>query len=281
MAWPPPTIQAPPEGDRVPEGSGHGEPAAPAPVTGAYDAPGMQPLPDAQAPAWLSRPELLVGSVLGGRYRITAVLGLGPMGIACEGESPRGRQVTLKVIPKPAELSAERFAWLVREALALAHFDHAHVVPSTDFGSLEDGSAFISRSRVPGAPLRSLLLRQGALPLRRALSIAQQIAGALAAAHAQDICHGRLKPENVILQAASPAEDLVRVVDFGLSRLPLGAGSAIPEARQLELRSRMYLPGADLVGAAHASSLALDVYSLGVLLFEMIAGRLPFALDEA
>lgn len=302
MVWPPPTILAPTEGEPA-GGKRAGEPGASPPVTGAFDSvnqitaavpvafavpaaalpatalPPAALTPTAMPPAWMERPERLVGSVLGGRYRITGVLGLGPMGIACEGESPRGRQVTLKLIPRPLDLAADRFAWQVREALALAHFDHPNVVPSTDFGSLEDGSAFVSRSRAPGVPLRAVLLRQGALPVRRALEIALQIAAALAAAHAQDICHGRLKPENVLVQVGLPAGDLVRVVDFGLARLPLAAIPTRAEAVQIELRSRAYLPGAELVGAARSAGPALDLYSLGVLLFEMIAGRVPFLAD--
>jgi len=203
------------------------------------------------------------------------------MGITCEGESSRGRQVTLKLIPRPHELSVERFAWLVREALAMAHFDHPNVVAGTDFGALDDGGAFVSRARVPGVPLRALL-RQGPLPLRRALDLGRQIATALAAAHAQEIYHGRLKPENVLVQADAQSGDLVKVVDFGMSVLPVDVrmvAASETEARRLALRTRIYLPNVPGVEGLPASS-AVDVYSLGVVLFEMIAGQPPFVFEN-
>jgi len=281
MVWPPPKIQAAPEGEAPREGKG--EPRrGPPEVTGAYGASGGA-LPSALPPDWLQYPEKLVGAVLSGRYRITGLLGRGPMGFAVEAESSRGRQVTLKLLPRPQELSVERFAWLVREALALAHFDHENVVASTDFGALEGGGAFVSRARVPGVPLRALL-RQGALPLRRALDLGRQVALALAAGHAQEISHGRLKPENILVQAGAQSTDLVKVVDFGIAQLPFDLRSVAggeTEARRLALLNRIYLPNAHLPGVeALPPSPAVDVYSLAVVLFEMIAGQPPFVFES-
>lgn len=261
MVWPPSKVHAPPEGEASAETPGVALP---------------QPLPQAphsSSPDWLERPEALIGSVLGDRYRVTAVLGRGPMGIAFEGESSRGRQVTLKLLPRSPELPAEHFAWQVRQTLALAHFDHPSVTPLTDFGPLGNSGAFVSRNRMPGVTLRSLL-GQGGLPLRRSLLIARQIASALSAAHAQDIAHGRLKPENILIQGGTGPGDVVKVVDFGMSGLSVDLRAVAPgenEARRLELRTRLYLPP----GAA-PSGAGTDVYSLGVMLFEMISGQPPF-----
>lgn len=280
MVWPPPTIQATPEGEAPAEGrpaAGEGTPdiTPGPPALASADPTGAVP------PNWLEQPERLIGAVLGGRYRLTSVVGRGPMGITCEGESSRGRQVTLKLIPRPSELSVERFAWLVREALAMAHFDHPNVVAGTDFGALDDGGAFVSRARVPGVTLRALL-RQGPLPLRRALDLGRQIATALAAAHAQEIYHGRLKPENVLVQAGAEFSDLVKVVDFGMSVLPVdvrAVAASETEARRLALRTRIYLPHLPGIEGLPASS-GVDVYSLGVVLFEMIAGQPPFVFEN-
>lgn len=266
MVWPPPKVHATPEGE-----AGGETPGVPLPR------PLAQPAePSSSALDWLATPESLIGTVPGGRYRITGLLGRGPMGIACEAESSRGRQVTLKLLPRPPELPVEHFAWQVRQTLALAHFDHDHVTPLTDFGALEDGSAFVIRNRAPGVTLRTML-RQGGLPLKRALSIASQMASALEVAHAQDIAHGRLKPENVMIQGGVGPGDVVKVVDFGMSGLSVNSRAVArseDEARQLALRTRLYQPT-----DAHHANAATDVYSLGVILFEMLSGQPPFLSD--
>jgi eukaryotic-like serine/threonine-protein kinase len=314
MVWPPPKVLATPEGEitverpqgAVPEVSavvagvtrpapaelapddaqsaGTSPPSAPASGGAASEPEGALPGVTVSVMAansvpqdWLARPEGLLGCVLGSRYRITSVIGRGPMGIACEGESSRGRQVTLKLLPCAAELPVEHFAWQMRQAIALAHFDHVNVTPISDFGPLEDGGAFVSRARVPGVTLRTVL-RQGPLPIWRALDIARQIASALAAAHAQEIAHGRLKPENIVLSGGARRGDVVKVVDFGMAGLPVNLRAVAmddDDARRLALRTRLYLP-ADVTGA----SPAIDVYSLGVMSFEMIAGQPPFVFES-
>ena len=290
MVWPPKvvtsaegevTVERPQAGAPQATGATGAPPPAPRPPTLPPALPGATVSVMAATPAprdWLERPEGLLGAVLGNRYRVTAILGRGPMGIACEGESSRGRQVTLKLLPRPPRLAVEHFAWQVRQSLALAHFDHPNVSPISDFGPLEDGSAFVSRARTAGVTLRSVV-RQGGLPLGRALDIARQIASALAAGHAQDIAHGRLKPENIIVHvAAGPGtRDTIKVVDFGMASLPVDTAAVAlneGEARRLALRTRVYLP----YGHTGASPL-IDVYSLGVLLFEMIAGQPPFVFE--
>lgn len=310
MVWPPPKVLKSPEGEitverphggtlddssvvtgvqpearlpdaRLPDArlpdAGTPEPARPAPP--ALPGATVSVMAATAVPRdWLERPESLIGCVLGSRYRVVGVIGRGPMGIACEGESSRGRQVTLKLLPRAPALPVEHFAWQLRQALALAHFDHPNVTPISDFGPLEDGGAFVSRSRVPGVSLRTML-RQGPLPLTRSLDIARQVASALAGAHSQEIAHGRLKPENIIVQGGARGGDAIKVVDFGMAGLPINLRAVAPneqEAQRLALRTRLYLP-ADVTGA----SPAIDVYSLGVILFEMIAGQPPFVFETA
>jgi serine/threonine protein kinase len=280
MVWPPPKILAPLEGEPSTEARGRPASLPPSPAEPATaQRPVAEPRSGNRVPFdWLDRPEGLIGAVLDDRYRLTSVLGRGPMGIACEGESSRGRQVTVKLLPRPPEMPVEHFAWQVRQTLALAHFDHGNVSPITDFGTLDDGNAFVSRSRVPGVTLRTML-RQGALPLRRALDIGSQVAAALGAAHAQEIAHGRLKPENIIVQGGVQSGDLIKVVDFGMAELRVNLRAVAPnedEARRFALRTLLYLPPNELL----AASPGIDVYSLGVLLFEMIAGQPPFLFES-
>src|SRR6187551_2747861 len=145
MVWPPPKVTAGAEGEVTVERPHGGAPEVSAVVQPMQSAgPVASPAPalpgatvsvmaaTATPRDWLERPEGLIGCVLGSRYRITSLLGRGPMGIACEGESSRGRQVTLKLLPRAPELAVEHFAWQVRQALALAHFDHPNVSPLSD-----------------------------------------------------------------------------------------------------------------------------------------------------
>src|SRR5688572_16600647 len=163
--------------------------------------------------------QAFVGTVLSGRYRIEKLLGEGGMGAVYAAEHTLMRKrLAVKVLhPEMSRLSevVQRFE---REATAAANIDHPNVASATDFGKLEDGSFFLVLEYVEGKSLRQLL-RDGPLPLARALAIACQVTRALCAAHAAGIVHRDLKPDNVMLIPQADGTDRAKVLDFGIAKV--------------------------------------------------------------
>jgi serine/threonine-protein kinase len=222
----------------------------------------------------------LLGSVLDRRYRVHTLVGRGAQGLVVEAAGlATGKAVVLKLLPLPPGLTQERFVWRVREATALAHFEHQNVEPVFDFGSLPEGGMFLVRNHVTGTPLR-LALRQGRMPVNRVIQIGRQLAHALTSAHTREIVHGRLKPENVLLSQHADGTDSIKLVDFAIGTPTSSVASiayASEDQRALALRTRLYWP-ATYDGSAPAQP-HIDLYSLGVVLYEMIAGQPPILFD--
>lgn len=231
-------------------------------------------------------PDEWIGRVIGGRYRIEERLAEGGMGTVFIAEHlTLGKQVALKTIQPQfsADQSlAERFA---REAMATAKLDHPHVASALDYGKLEDGGAYLVMQLVRGPSFMDIMERDGALPWPRVCSLGAQIADALAAAHAEGIVHRDLKPENVLIEPRDDGSELVKVLDFGIAALVGDAvGGPRPSAEQLGQIPRAALTRRGMVVGTPgymAPEQALgepvdhrtDLYSLGILLWEGIAGR--------
>src|SRR5258706_14913420 len=170
----------------------------------------------------------LVGKVLSDRYRIESVLGEGGMGAVYLAEHVLMRKrLAVKVLHPEMTRMPEMVARFEREAMAAAHIEHPSVAAATDFGKLEDGSFFLVLEYVEGTSLRDLIA-QGPLLSERALHIAYQMASALARAHALGIVHRDLKPENVMLVEREGDPNFVKVLDFGIAKVPVGDFSHEP-----------------------------------------------------
>src|SRR5438552_6685987 len=164
----------------------------------------------------------LVGRVLSERYRIESVLGEGGMGAVYLAQHVLMRKrLAVKVRHPEMTRMPEMVARFEREAMAAAHIEHPNVAAATDFGKLEDGSFFLVLEYVEGTSLRDLIA-QGPLAAERALHIAYQMASALARAHALGIVHRDLKPENVMLVEREGDPNFVKVLDFGIAKVPVG-----------------------------------------------------------
>jgi serine/threonine-protein kinase len=226
--------------------------------------------------------QALVGQIISGRYQIEALLGEGGMGAVYLAQHTYMRKrVAVKVLHAGMMDNAELAARFEREAMAAAHIEHPNVVAATDFGRMEDGAFFLVLEYVEGVSLRNAL-DQGAMPPARALGIARQIATGLGRAHELGIVHRDLKPENVMLMDRGGVPDFVKVLDFGIAKVPLDAAA---RARGAEVLTKMgsvfgtpeYMSPEQAVGeAVDARS---DLYSLGVMLYEMLAGVRPFEGD--
>jgi serine/threonine protein kinase len=222
----------------------------------------------------------LVGKTLGGRYRVTSMIGAGGMGAVYRAEHMQlQKPVALKVLN--AEMAAHREASLrfEREALVSARIVHPHVVSATDSGRLPDGSLYLVLEFVQGRTLRDLIDVEKPLPPARALAIAGQIADALAAAHAAEIVHRDLKPGNVMLLSHDGNPEFVKVLDFGLARV-VGQASA---SQQLT-RSGSVFGTPEYMSPEQARGEVVDhradLYALGVILYELLAGHPPFRAPE-
>lgn len=220
-----------------------------------------------------------VGSVLSDRYRLDALLGEGGMGRVYAAEHVMMRKkLAVKILHRELTMVPEVVARFEREAMAAANIEHPNVAAATDFGKLADGSVFMAMEFVEGRSLRDEIAR-GPLPTERALRIARQIASALGSAHALDIIHRDLKPENVMLVVKGAEPDFVKVLDFGIARVPIGdrgavGGSPITKVGMVFGTPEYMAPEQALGQTVDARA---DLYALGVIAYEMLAGLRPFS----
>jgi serine/threonine-protein kinase len=226
-------------------------------------------------------PEALVGVVLSGRYLIERLLGEGGMGAVYQAEHTHMRKrMAVKVLHPEMSRMPEVVARFEREAMAAAHIDHANVASATDFGKLEDGSFFLVLEYVEGQSLRDAMAG-GPMELGRAIHVARQIASGLARAHALGIVHRDLKPENVMLVSREGDPDFVKVLDFGIAKVPVGeiVGEQ-KEPGQVLTQLGMVYGTPEYMAPEQALGQAVDpradLYALGVIIFEMLVGARPF-----
>ena len=222
-------------------------------------------------------PDPRIGTLLAERYRIDSLLGEGAMGKVYAAEHVMmHKRLAVKVLHRELTVVPELVARFEREAMAAANIDHPNIAGATDFGKLEDESVFIALELVEGVCLRDAIAK-GPIPLRRALHITRQIAAALGAAHALSIIHRDLKPENVMLVERNGDPDFVKVLDFGVAKVPIGDPSGGPGAITrvgTVFGTPEYIPPEQALG--QPSDGRADLYSLGVMLFEMLTGVRPF-----
>jgi serine/threonine-protein kinase len=224
-----------------------------------------------------------LGQVLAGRYRVDRLLGSGGMGSVYRAEHVHMRKaVAIKVLHREMTAYPEIVARFEREAVAAGRIEHPNVATATDFGKLEDGSFYLILEYVEGRSLGRLIDAEGPLPAGRALTIARQIADGLSAAHAAGIVHRDLKPDNVMLIEREGFADWVKVLDFGIAKVHIDE----PEEERSQPLTRMgtvfgtpqYMSPEQ--GQGHTVDARADLYTLGVILYEMLAGKLPFHADD-
>ncbi len=211
---------------------------------------------------------LAPGSVLSGRYRVLALLGIGAMGMVYRArDEDLGVDIALKVLRPELSHQAGLLERFRRELILARQVSHRHVVRIHDIG--RDGDLyFLSMDLVPGRSLRELLEERGALPPGEVEALGGQIAAALAAAHEQGVVHRDLKPSNILIGE----DDRAYVTDFGVARSVTaggltGTGAVVGTPDYLSPEQALGQP-------VDARS---DVYAFGIVLFEMLTGDLPFA----
>ncbi len=222
-----------------------------------------------------------IGQVLSDRYRLDSLLGEGAMGRVYLAEHVMMRKrVAVKILHAELTRVPEVVGRFEREAMAAANIDHANVAAATDFGKLDDGSIYLVLEFVEGRNLREEVLK-GPMPLGRALHVVRQMAGALGAAHAQGIVHRDLKPENVMLVQKAHDPDFVKVLDFGIAKVPVDAGASPGSQTGVAItRVGMVFGTPEYMAPEQALGKQVDsradLYALGVILFELLSGLRPF-----
>jgi serine/threonine-protein kinase len=222
----------------------------------------------------------LIGRKLDGRYEVLERLGEGGAGVVYRGRQLHlGRFVAIKVLHQDTASSTEWRRRFSREAMALSLLAHPNVVPVTDFG-VDNGVPFLVMELLEGQTLGALI-KEGPLPLWRALGIARQTLRVLAFSHIKGVVHRDLKPSNVFLQALPEQGDHVRLLDFGTAKFVEGSSSRAPAdltRAGLRIGTPAYMSPEQLKGAP--TDARTDVYAAGLLLFELLAGRRPFVADS-
>jgi serine/threonine-protein kinase len=216
------------------------------------------------------RPELRIGALLAG-FRVESLLAEGAMGtVYLAEETSTGRRVALKVLA-PELAHDERFRRrFLRETELVASLEHPHVVPTLASGE-EDGTLYLAMAYVEGPDLRRLLRHEGRLEPERALDLIEQAADALDAAHAAGVVHRDVKPGNILVEQGSEGEDAY-VCDFGLARHVSSVSSLTSERGFVGTID--YVPPEQIEGGTIDGR--ADVYSLGCVLYECLAGADPF-----
>ncbi len=213
-----------------------------------------------------------------GRYEIVSLLGAGGMGEVYRARDPKiNRDVAIKVLPADFAANGERVERLEREAQAAGSLNHPNILGIYDIDS-QDGTYFVVSELLVGEELRDRL-SDGPIPLRKTIDYAQQIVSGLAAAHERGIIHRDLKPENIFITK----DDRVKILDFGLAKLREAPtdlhGSEDATKRALTdpgvvMGTVGYMSPEQVRG--HASDQRSDIFSFGVILYEMLTGRRAF-----
>ncbi len=220
-----------------------------------------------------------IGSLLDGRYRVDAVLGVGGMGRVYKAEHTGiGRAVAIKVLHTRLGGSKEAAQRFQREALASGRLDHPNIVGVSDFGVLEDGSLYLVMEALEGEALGKRLEREKRIPWPEALAIIRGVLAGLHHAHDKGVVHRDIKPDNIFL-ARKDGEQVIKILDFGIAKLYAGNADDPATTRAgLTVGTPAYLSPEQAVGGAITP--ASDLYSTSVVLYEMLTGRAPFTDED-
>ena len=224
-----------------------------------------------------------IGQVVGGRFRVLKLLGEGGMGRVYLAEQPMGtavRKVAVKTLQAQYARDENILARFQRECGTVAQLEHPNTIQFFDFGQTPNGDLYIAMEYVEGESLADELEKNGPMSPDRVAHIVQQICGSLEEAHRNGIVHRDLKPDNVMLTTRAGQADFVKVLDFGIAKRQEARDAAQEKKltqQGMVLGTPPYMSPEQFTGKElDARS---DIYSLGVMIYEMLTGRLPFEAE--
>lgn len=224
----------------------------------------------------------LIGTVIGGRYRVTGILGEGGMGRVYSGDQQMGtsvRKVAIKTLLAEYARDPETTARFMREVGTVSELEHPNTIKVYDFGQTPSGELYIAMELLTGVSLEKELENVGKISAERADRILGQICGSLAEAHEKGIVHRDLKPANIQLLTRAGEDDYVKVLDFGIAKKEESKQDQKLTRQGTILGTPPYMSPEQFKGMSLDPR--SDIYSLGVMAFEMLTGRLPFEADTA
>ncbi len=240
----------------------------------------LTPDPTGGTPRTLATPRSLVGAMIGGKYRLRRVLGRGGMGTVYKAENVTiGRTVAVKVLHHHLADEGVTIARFQREARAAASVGHENIVDVLDMGVEPSGAPYTVMEYVRGKSLAQALREDGRFDPKRAAKIAGQVLSALAAAHGEGIIHRDLKPENVMLTVQGNKRDHVKLFDFGVAAIidsasdQSGPNDLTPSGKTMGTPT---FAAPEQILGRRVRDARVDLYAVGVLLYQMLAGRVPF-----
>ncbi|MBM4342679.1 MAG: serine/threonine protein kinase [Deltaproteobacteria bacterium] len=228
-----------------------------------------------------ARQDPLIGQMIGGRFLVLKKIGSGGMGSVYRArQEGMDRDVAIKVLLGDLKSNETVLRRFTLEALAVSRLRHPNTIQIFDYGQTPDGNPYIAMELLEGLTLYDLLRKERPLPIRRALRVMAQVAQSLAEAHGKEIVHRDLKPENIFLVQVGDNADYVKVLDFGVAKLRDHKSEAgtLTQAGSIFGTPRYMSPEQCSAQPVDARS---DLYTLGIILYEMVTGNAPFGGDQA
>ncbi|HET9933375.1 MAG TPA: serine/threonine-protein kinase, partial [Polyangiaceae bacterium] len=222
------------------------------------------------------------GEVLAGKYRIEQVLGQGGMGVIVQATHLQlDERVAIKFLLPQALENEEAVMRFAREARAAVKIKSEHVARVTDVGTLGTGCPYMVMEYLSGSDLSQLIQDRGPLPIEEAVDYILQASEALAEAHALGIVHRDLKPANLFHTRRADGSSCIKVLDFGISKVTglSGSGADLGMTRTTAVMgSPLYMSPEQMASSRNVDA-RTDIWSLGIILYELLAGRAPFLAD--